>query len=202
VVSDSYDIVNAVENIYGGSMRDYILSHDKKIVVRPDSGDPVEMSRKIINMLWDKFGGHENERGYKVLNPKIGMIYGDGINYNTIDRILQVVVTQEKFAPSNIIFGMGGALLQQVHRDTQKFAFKASAIMTNGQWHDVYKEPITDPGKKSKRGRLVLVRDANSVKTVKAETVGLLDDILKPVFYNGDICNRHTFEEVRSRASL
>jgi len=202
VVSDSYDVINAVENIHGGILKDYILSHDKKLVVRPDSGDPKEISRQVMDILWEKFGGTINQKGYKVLNPKVGEIYGDGINYNSIDGILHGIVDQGGFATSNIIFGMGGALLQQVHRDTQRFAFKASAVKVGGEWRDVFKAPKTDmAGKASKRGRLKLVRLADGTLATKRLEEGRLKDILVPVFRDGELLKEWTFDEVRARAA-
>jgi nicotinamide phosphoribosyltransferase len=198
LVSDSYDIINAVENIYGDELYDYILSGDKKIVIRPDSGDPVDISSKVMNMLYYKFGGEINHMGYKVMNPKIGMIYGDGINFKSIDAILRRLVIKEKFATSNIIFGMGGALLQGINRDTHKFAFKCSAICINGEWRDVYKDPKTDATKVSKRGRLKVVHEKyGAYFTHPIEEFGT--DELQAVFKDGEIVKYYNFDEIRDR---
>jgi nicotinamide phosphoribosyltransferase len=202
LVSDSYDIINAVENIYGYELYDYILSGDKKLIVRPDSGDPVDVSSKVLNMLYTKFGGEENYKGYKLLNPKIGMIYGDGINYKSIEAILNRLVVKEKFAPSNVIFGMGGGLLQQLNRDTQRFAFKCSAICVDGVWKDVYKDPKTDPQKVSKRGRLKLVKEKNGIYfTYPLEQAYGVDE-LETVFKDGDIIRNQNFDNVRERINV
>ncbi len=201
IVSDSYDIMNAVENIYGKDLKDYILSRDFKLVVRPDSGDPVEVSSKVINTIYEKFGGTINNIGYKILNPKIGVIYGDGINYDSIKKILDRVVISEKFAPSNIIFGMGGGLLQQVNRDTQMMAFKCSAIKIGDRWIDVYKDPITDSTKKSKRGRLKVIFNNGEYKTTQYDGNDE-NNILQTVFYNGDIIKEYTFDEIPLNLSI
>lgn len=202
IVSDSYDIMNTVDNIYGKDLKDYILSRDFKLVVRPDSGDPVDISSKVVNSIYDKFGGSINEYGYKVLNPKIGVIYGDGINYSSIREILERLVVSEKFAPSNIIFGMGGGLLQQVNRDTQMMAFKCSAIKIGDVWTDVYKDPKTDNNKRSKRGRLkVILDDDGAYKTVPIINDNDDDDKLVTVFLNGEVRREYGFQNVRSRAN-
>ncbi|MFA5103412.1 MAG: nicotinate phosphoribosyltransferase [Candidatus Thermoplasmatota archaeon] len=202
IVSDSWDIMRAVNEIYGDELRDYILSRDIKCVVRPDSGDPIDVSAHVLEALWDRFGGTENEMGYRVLNPKVGVIYGDGITYQSINKILHEVVDHLKFAPSNLIFGMGGGLQQQVNRDTQKFAFKCSAIDIAGPgeccWRDVYKEPVTDPGKRSKRGQLKLVKMDSGYVTRRVDEPG--DDALQIVFHDGDIVNPTTFDAVRARS--
>lgn len=197
VVSDSYDIYNAVEHIFGEQLKDKILARNGKFVVRPDSGDPVATSLKIAEILWDKFGGTVNKHGFKVLNPKIGIIYGDGINATTIDEILNQFYINN-FASSNIIFGMGGALLQQLDRDTQKFAFKCSAALRDSMWIDVYKDPITDTGKKSKKGKLDLVYDGEQYYTIRLHDEN--NHCLQTVFENGKLVIDEWFNTIRERA--
>jgi nicotinamide phosphoribosyltransferase len=198
IVSDSYDIMNAVDKIYGDELKDYILSRDFKLVVRPDSGDPVDVSNKVISTIYEKFGGRVNDMGYITLNPKIGVIYGDGINYDAIKRILDCVVIENKFAPSNIIFGMGGGLLQQLNRDTQRMAFKCSAININGKWIDVYKDPVTDTTKKSKRGRMRVVKVGGKYSTIPYDNEDEPNELVT-VFCNGDITKEYTFDQIRAR---
>jgi nicotinamide phosphoribosyltransferase len=103
----------------------------------------------------------------------------------------------------NWSFGMGGALLQQVNRDTLRFALKCSAIDINGQWHDVYKQPITDPGKDSRAGRFVLLKDGQEFVTVKVDdkTAARQDDQLETVLENGVVCRDQTLEEIRAIAA-
>lgn len=198
VVSDSFDIYHAVEQFFGNVLKEDILARDGKFVVRPDSGDPPSMSVDVLNPLWDKFGGTINSKGYKVLNPKIGMIYGDGIDFHSIGNILEAV-SQAGFSIGNLVFGMGGALLQKLDRDTHKFAFKASAVKVNGQWRDVYKDPITDKGKSSKRGRLKLVRTLDG----GYETADFSDprpDEMVTVFEDGEVLQTYRFDDVRERS--
>merc|ERR1719181_1119477 len=83
------------------------------------------------------------------------MIQGDGLDYKAIPKILQILA-DNGIAADNVVFGSGGALLQKVHRDTFKCAFKCSEITVNGKPAPVFKDPSTDPGKASKQGRLTL----------------------------------------------
>jgi nicotinamide phosphoribosyltransferase len=202
IVSDSYDLHNAVEKIFGHDLKDKILKREGKLVVRPDSGDPATVSVETLESLWRSFGGTTNDKGYRVLNPKVGVIYGDGINYFSIEHIL-MSMQAHKFAASNIVFGMGGALLQQLNRDTFKFAIKCSAIDIDGKWWPVYKEPKTDSGKNSKRGMLALVKKDTGYATdmfLSAKEWSPNDDVLVEVFRDGELRNKTTFDEVRKRA--
>ncbi len=195
VVSDSYNLYQAIE-WFGTKLRDKILSREGKFVVRPDSGDPVEVSLRCVQMLDAYFGSTVNSKGYKVLNPKVGVIYGDGINYYSIQLILENL-ERNGYAIDNIVFGMGGGLLQQVDRDTQKFAFKCSAALIGDEWVDVYKDPVTDNGKHSKRGRLNLVKnELGEYVTTSYRVCG--DDELHTVFENGFLTNRLKFDDIKN----
>lgn len=210
VVSDSYDINNAVENLWGEKLRQEVVDSGATVVIRPDSGDPIFMVNTLLHTLGRKFGFTVNTKGYKVLN-NVRVIQGDGLNPYTIERILKST-EQSGFSTDNVAFGMGGGLLQQVNRDTQRFAYKCSAIelrpvidgvtATNGysEWRDVYKDPISDPGKKSKRGRIGTAR-VGTAKTAEGFEVCPSDDprnILQPVFRNGRILRLSTFAEIRA----
>jgi nicotinamide phosphoribosyltransferase len=167
-VSDSFDIIRACRDYWGTALRDKILSRDGRLVIRPDSGDPVQTLKQIFHILWDKFGGTTNDKGFKVLDPHVRVIQGDGVNFESISDICDMMI-EEGFSIENIAFGMGGALLQKVDRDTQKFAFKCSSITINGEEAEVRKNPIeiNEKGervksfKKSKAGRLKLVNGQN-----------------------------------------
>jgi len=166
-------------------------------VTRPDSGDPVEVCLKVIQLLWEVFGGTVNKKGFKVLNPVVGIIYGDGITYLMIDKICEAL-HDKKWAIENVIFGQGGGLLQQWDRDTFKFAFKVSEATVNGLPRSVYKTPITDMGKMSKKGRLKLMKHNGSYTTV-AQSFYTEDDELVTVFENGHMKKTYTFDEIRKR---
>lgn len=204
VVADSYDLYHTVGTILGERLKDEILQRDGKLVVRPDSGVPHIVAVAVLNLLWEKFGGTHNEAGYKVLNPKVGVIYGDGIEYDSIDTILHAVISAG-FCVSNIVFGQGGGLLQKVNRDTQKFAFKCAAAEVEeapgcGKWIDVFKDPVTDKGKRSKRGRLKLINEGEEFKTVRLDDGVIGDDLLETVFENGTVTRHQTFDAVRELA--
>lgn len=199
VVSDSYDIYNAVENIWGEELRDLVVSSGGTLVIRPDSGDPVVVLSRLLPSLSKKFGYTINDKGYIVLN-NVRLIWGDGISYDTIKSIYGICVDTMKFSADNLSFGMGGRLLQIVNRDDQKFAMKASAARINGEWVDVYKDPITDPGKKSMKGRFsVVLRDGKYVTQPYDETLGD-EDLLKVRYKNGEVFDSPDFATIRARA--
>ena len=179
-----------------------MLARDGKFVLRPDSGDPVPTMLKLINILGEKFGVSTNSKGFKVLHPKIGIIWGDGIDADGIDEILEAL-KKDGWSACNAVFGMGGGLLQKVNRDTQRFAFKSSAQKRDGIWHDVYKSP-KDQSKASKKGRLKLVWNEGShgkVLTTVAEG-DPRDDVLETVFENGMLVSAWAFEGVRDNAKV
>lgn len=153
-VLDSYNIFEAVKFVTSRSMLGRIQSKDYPIfVIRPDSGEPLEVIEKILEIMEaNSVGRSFNSKGYKVFD-KYRIIWGDGISPQVIDQIL---ASTEKwgFSATNFAFGSGGDLMQNVNRDTCKFAIKCSAIKVNGEWRDVYKDPITDKGKTSLRGRI------------------------------------------------
>jgi nicotinamide phosphoribosyltransferase len=194
VVSDSWSIYEAVENIWGEKLRDEVIASGSVVVVRPDSGEPAEVVVDSLKRLDAKYGSVINSKGYKVLH-NVRVIQGDGIKLESLPVIINAVL-EAGYSLDNVAFGMGGGLLQQVNRDTQKFAMKCSAIRVNGEWRDVYKDPVTDSGKRSKRGRLALIRGEWDFRTVRwAEGV---DDCMRVVYHNGELINTLTFEEVRS----
>lgn len=163
VVSDSYDIHNAVEYIWGDELKEAVLKKGGRLVVRPDSGDPKTIILEILHLLSIKFGYTVNSKGYMVLHPSVRIIQGDGVDFEAISEILQEM-KDYGYAAENLVFGMGGGLLQKVNRDSLKYAMKASAIFIGDKWYDVYKDPVTDSGKRSKRGRLVVTSDFRTVR--------------------------------------
>lgn len=201
VVSDSYDLDAAVADIWGGSLRDKVLARKGTLVVRPDSGDPIETPLRTLKALWEIFGGSTNGKGYRVLNPKVRVIQGDGMNIGSIAKLVDRMAG-EGFAIDNIAFGMGGGLLQQVNRDTLRFAMKANAIKaSDGDWRDVSKTPATAPTKASKAGRQAVIRDGGKLVAVRLDAIGDANDQLVTVWREGEMLVRHTFDEVKERAS-
>lgn len=181
IVSDSYDIYNAVENIYvGQGLLKQVRDIGATMVIRPDSGNPLEVPIDIIKLLWDLLPEKlVNTKGYKLLPPYVRVIQGDGINITSLGQICENLKAAG-FSASNLGFGMGGGLLQHCNRDTFKFAMKASAAQISGKWVDVYKDPITDSGKRSRRGQLDLFRDK-----VTGELLTLRTDGGDPLEFNG-----------------
>lgn len=201
VVSDSYDLDAAVQDIWGSTLRDHVLARQGTLVVRPDSGDPIETPLRTIAKLWDAFGGTTNAKGFRVLDPHVRVIQGDGMTAETIGRLIERLIAAG-FAIDNIAFGMGAGLLQKVNRDTLRFAMKANAMLdAHGVWHDVFKHPATDPAKASKAGRQAVVLRDGAMVAARRDAVAPGDDLLVPVWRNGEMLVRHTFDAVRARAS-
>jgi nicotinamide phosphoribosyltransferase len=203
VVSDSYDIYNAASKLWGEELRQQVIDSGATVVIRPDSGDPVEVNRRLVEILGEKFGYTVNSKGFKVLN-NVRLIQGDGINELTVRSILGAFMAMG-WSADNIAFGMGGALLQIVDRDTQRFAMKCSAALINGAWIDVVKDPVTDSGKKSKAGRVTLWTNGtgeyvSSVNEPKQWADRGWTEALVPVYLNGNLLNEITFDQVRANA--
>jgi nicotinamide phosphoribosyltransferase len=200
VVSDSYDLDHAIANIWGGTLKEAVLANGGTLVVRPDSGDPVETPVRALKILWDKFGGMVNSKGYKVLNSNVRVIQGDGMNIDSIARLVARVI-ESSFAIDNIAFGMGGGLLQLVNRDTLRFAMKANAMQDeHGVWHDVSKTPATDPTKGSKAGRQAVVLENSKLVGKRLDAIGAAQNLLQPVWRTGKLLRTQTLADLRARS--
>lgn len=206
-VSDQYDFFHCCREIWAKELKQDILNMKAMLVVRPDSGDPVECIVEGLKIFADAFGYTVNSKGYKVVN-KIRMIQGDGINEKDIKNILEAVLAAG-FSADNVTFGMGGGLLTKgLDRDTQKFAFKCCWALVDGKEVNVFKDPVTDPGKKSKRGRLALRKSVNpltgalEVRTLPEDDVNPKDNLLEIVYEDGEIKKEYTFEEVRKNTNI
>ena len=200
VVSDSYDLFAAIEKLWGGELRERVISNGGTVVIRPDSGNPADIVCESIRRLMDRFGYRENSKGFLVLPDFVRVIQGDGISPAEIRQIL-AVMKMHRLSADNVAFGMGGELLQNVNRDTMMFAMKASAIRIDGQWTDVFKEPATDSGKNSKRGRLALVKNGSGYETVQETELEGRENALRPVFRNGEILVDEDFDTIRARVN-
>lgn len=218
IVSDSYDIFHAVRHLYGNHLKSQVMDRPGVLVVRPDSGHPPTMTREVLEALWDAFGGTQNQHGYRTLDPHVRVIYGDGIEEDSIRAILQEITRAgAKFTTDNVVFGMGGQLLQGVNRDTYRFALKASAVKMGPQreerdtmsaaaigtsWRPVRKTTKTDSSKASKGGRLKLVRGEDGVLRTFSESTsvvagsGIGDDVLETVYENGEVTKIWLWDEV------
>lgn len=193
VVSDSYDVDNATANIWGGDLKDMVLARNGTLVIRPDSGDPHVVVPRLLNILWDKFGGVVNDKGYKVLDSHVRLIQGDGIDEYSLVTIMDAVM-DAGFSMDNLAFGSGGGLLQKIDRDTQRNAFKCNEAIIYGVSVPVWKTPKTDMTKASKGGRLKLINDG-VIHTVKHTDPGA--DILVPAFDTGHTLSDWTLEDLR-----
>lgn len=197
VVSDSYDLDNAVV-MWNTDLRQEVIDSGATVVIRPDSGDPVETPLRTIERLGAGYGFTVNSKGYKVLNY-VRVIQGDGMNPDSIHRLLWNL-DFHGWSIDNIAVGMGGGLLQQVNRDTMRFAQKASAIMRDKRWIDIQKMPKTDPTKASKAGRLSLITEDGEYSTVPQQD-NYWRDVLRPVYKNGEHLNITNFAKVRENSN-
>ena len=206
VVSDSYDLDAAVTRLWGGELREAVIASGATVVIRPDSGDPTTVVLRTVQSLDAAFGSDTNAKGFKVLRH-VRVIQGDGITRASIASIL-AALEDAGYSADNIAFGQGGALLQQVSRDSLGFAMKASAVQVDGVWRDVFKAPVTDPGKRSKAGRLTLMLKDGLFATVRTEAPGCDEarasgaaEVLRTVWENGALRVDDRFADIRARAA-
>ncbi|GAP00135.1 nicotinate phosphoribosyltransferase [Fructobacillus ficulneus] len=188
MVIDSYDTFNFVRHVIGSEqLSERIKSREGRVVLRPDSGDPITMDLAVLNMLGEIFGTTANDKGYKVLNHNVGVIQGDGMNADTIIALYKAII-KEGWSTDNLVVGSGGGLLQEgFTRDTERFAIKAAyAHTTDGQNLIIQKKPKTDPSKASRPGlQKVIVDAAGQIKTVGQDEPG--EDLLRTVYENGQL---------------
>lgn len=199
-VSDSYDIYNACSRLWGEELREAVIASGATLVIRPDSGTPRLVVLRCLDILGQKFGFTVNAKGFKVLNT-VRIIQGDGINHDSINEILFSIM-ENGWSATNVAFGMGGGLLQQHNRDTQRFAMKCSSVTVNDIERDVYKDPIDDQMKASKKGRLDLeiFEGRYNVAILKAGALKAPYSIMQTVFENGEMMNLTTLAEIRKRS--
>ena len=206
IVIDSYNYKNFLENacIEGHELNEEIIgfldkTEGNKVVFRPDSGEPISTTIDCLEIIERGFGSQKNSKGYKTFNANIGLLWGDGLDYQKIRDILFGIKAQG-WAAENLIFGMGGGLHTNVNRDTQRNAFKCSAQLRNGEWIDIFKKPL-DSSKKSKKGRFkLLVNDDFEYSTVPIDTEG--EDQLRTVFKDGELLIDDTFDAIKSRTEI
>jgi nicotinamide phosphoribosyltransferase len=206
-VSDSYDIYNAVRNLWGGALREKVLQRNGTLIIRPDSGDAVTVLEELFKIVSEVFGYEVNRKGWKTTVPCVRFIQGDGVNFYTIQNIT-AQLTRRGWSQDIWSYGMGGALLQQVNRDTLKFALKCSAIDRSGKWQNVYKNPKTDPSKASKGGRFNLVHNGKEFATVEVlegeslpASPAFGSNALETVLEDGVLLRDQSLADVRAIAS-
>ena len=221
IVSDTWDFWQVITD-YVPRLKEDILAREGRVIIRPDSGvpediicgvDPAKYTKEeyealpehikkgAYECLWDVFGGTVNEKGYKVLDSHIGMIYGDSI---TLERQKTIYARLEAkgFAATNLVLGVGSYTYQYKSRDALGFAMKATWCQVNGEGREIFKDPKTDDGvKKSLKGLIkVNLVDGKYVATdqvTKEEEE--IDTQLETVFINGELVVRHSLEEIRKR---
>lgn len=218
IVSDTWDLWNVLTNIIP-ALKDDILARNggpdslDKVVIRPDSGDPVDIlcgnpdstnphaQKGVIELLWDIFGGTTTEQGYKLLDPTIGAIYGDAI---TVDRCTEICnrLKNKGFATTNVIYGIGSYTYQFLTRDSLGFAMKATSVTIDGVEQPIFKDPVTDDGtKKSARGRVRVTRDSlNHLVVYDSDSKSKHSlDLLEVIYKNGKFVKEVTLSEIRNR---
>jgi len=210
LVMDSYDTFNFAKNVMGHpEVVAKVKARAGRTVVRPDSGDPVTVNLRVLDILGNVYGFSVNDNGYKVLDHNVGALQGDGMDYQTIDKLFEGIVTIGNWSSDNIVVGSGGGLLQKWNRDTLRFAIKASYGSINGVGFDIYKDPITantgSETKASKRGLLKVCRVVNGYTTISSSSCSTpmfnsyVDD-MKPLFNTGELLITPNFDDVKRRA--
>jgi nicotinamide phosphoribosyltransferase len=200
VVSDSYNIYDACSKLWGGELKAEVEMRKGLLRVRPDSGKLPDIVLEVLERLGEKFGTSKTSTGHKMLPPCINVIQGDGVDINSMDVIYKAMA-DKGWAASNIGFGSGGALLQKLHRDTQKCAFKCSYAKVGSEDVMVFKDPITDPGKQSKKGKLELDFTGGKYKTI-TEGGKANNNALVEVFRNGQLLVDDKLSTIRERAKI
>jgi len=212
VVADGYDFWNVIGNVLP-ALKEQIMKRDGKLVIRPDSGDPVlivcgdpngatELERKgAIEALYETFGGSVNSKGYKALDPHIGLIYGDAITLQRADEITSRLKAKG-FASTNVVFGIGSYTYQFNTRDTFGFALKSTLCVIDGQEKQIFKDPKTDNGiKKSQKGRVAVLQE-NGVYSL-VDGLGLKEQVagdqLREIFRDGKLVVDDSFSAIRAR---
>jgi nicotinamide phosphoribosyltransferase len=205
-VSDSYNVFDAIEAWTSERLYPMIKNSGGTLVIRPDSGNPIEVLSLIFDILEKRLGSEItiNNKGFKLLPNCLRLIQGDGIDRESMVSILRHIVINKRWSASNIAFGSGGGLLQKVNRDTQKWAFKCCYALVNGRSVDVRKDPVTDSGKQSKAGRLDLILDEGKFSTVvlNDHDVSHHKSVMNTVFENGNILYHTTLDDCRKRMML
>ena len=202
IVLDSWDCFTAAK--YLVDLKDIVISKNLQLVCRPDSGEPSEVLPKLYKILEDGYGHTINVKGYKILN-NVKLLWGDGISPDNIFKMLDIV-KNIGYSTQTIMLGCGGKLVQEnISRSTLNFAMKASAIEIDEVWKDICKDPVTDPGKQSKKGRVKLYKDHNenkifSTSFLTREFGDEYELLLIPVFKNGKILREYSFDEVRQNS--
>lgn len=214
IVSDTWDLWKVVTE-YVAHLKEIILKRDGKLVIRPDSGDPVKIitgdpnapknspaHKGVLHCLWEVFGGSVTETGYKLLDPHIGVIFGDSITLLTAEKILSAM-EKKQFCSGNIVFGVGSHSYQYVTRDTFGFAIKATSGVVNGERREIFKNPKTDSKVKKSAKGLLRVEKENGVIVFYDQQTEIQENqgLLHVVFENGKLIAPVTLQAIRDRVN-
>ncbi len=211
IVSDTWDLWKVLTE-YMPELKDEILARDGKLVIRPDSGNPVDIicgkpfahdvlleeEKGVIQLLWDIFGGTVNEKGYMEIDTRVGAIYGDAISHERAQQICERLEAKG-FASTNVVLGIGSFSYQYNTRDTFGFAMKATYGEVNGEGREIFKDPITDDGTKKSAKGLLRVDKVDGVYKL-TDQVSWEEEKggeLKEVFRDGKLLVDHTLSEIR-----
>ena len=217
IVSDTWDLWQVIGEVLP-TLRDEVLERDGRVVIRPDSGDPVLIMTGdpqaeglarvgVVEALWDIFGGTVNELGYKVLDSHIGAIYGDSITMARAEEISRRLM-DKGFASTNAVYGIGSYTYQYQTRDTFEMALKATWVQIDGVEQAIFKDPATDVRKvkRSAKGRVAVLAGETGLYLVdeldRADWTALAErDQLTPLFRDGELLRRTTLAEIRERVA-
>ncbi len=212
IVSDTWDFWQVITE-YLPMLKEKILARDGKVVIRPDSGDPVKIIigdkdatpgspeyKGAIECMWEVFGGTTTDKGYKLLDSHIGLIYGDSITLQRQTAILEGL-KEKGFASFNVVLGIGSYTYEYVTRDTYGFAMKATYGEVNGEGRNIFKDPKTDDGTKKSAKGLLSVYEENGTLMLKDQCTWEeeKEGLLQTVFENGKVVNEQSLSEIRAR---
>ncbi|MFL2678744.1 MAG: nicotinate phosphoribosyltransferase [Candidatus Actinomarina sp.] len=200
-VIDSYDTFETATKIISSELKEKIINSKGTFVVRPDSGKLPDTIIELLDTLSseENFGYTLNSKGYKELPSYIRVIQGDGVDKNSIENIL-FSMKENNYSAANITFGMGGALLQKLDRDTYSFAMKVSAIHDGIIWKDVFKEPSSDQTKNSRRGRFAIVKN-DELEVIDLEKLSQTN-LLKTRYKDGKLYNETDLKAIRNKVEI
>jgi nicotinamide phosphoribosyltransferase len=201
MVGDTWDIFRFTQKLV--QRKDILINKRITPVDRPDSGELEDVLPEVLNILDNGFGSAINSKGRRVINLGAKVLQGDGMNENTHMEPF-FLASRLGLAPDSVMTAAGGGMATgDLDRDTNKWAMKCSEQVVDGERIDIYKDPVTDPGKKSKKGRFALIRDdAGAFKTInRINDVEDARDLLQPVFHMGDVVNAATLDQIRERVA-
>ncbi len=201
VVSDSYDLHNAVTEIWGKKLQTKVRAAGATLVVRPDSGDPIDTPVQVVAQLAYAYGTRLNGKGFKVLDANVRVIQSDGVSLQDIQMILGRLEGMG-FSAENISFGMGSGLLHKINRDTLSFTMRQSAVQSGaGEWRDIGRRSPHPQDKAPMAGRVAAIADGTDIVAIPLGELGSRENLLQPIWENGRLLKEWSFDEVRARAS-